>query len=213
MLPSALTFGGGLTVNPASAVADASPAVTVLGPLCVGDGVADGVRTISALDDAMVPGTTRTISVGQSTAPNGQADLSFTFAGPGDDRNSASLGLSNAPRLYVTQGGVGVDTPTPSHTLEVAGEVCALNVTTQSVRATDSDGRADGNQYYVGGPPGAYMEYSGGGTVIASRNLNRRIESILTGLTCKWEHWSDGVRYAGAWMGVNPFQARAGGAA
>ena len=112
----------GLSVGPAATISSAQSAANVLGALCVGNGVSDGTRILSALDGSMAVGSTRMLSVGQSATARNQGDLAFYLAGIGASTNYLSLGMYNAPQLYVTSTGVGIGTSAPAYKFDVTGD-------------------------------------------------------------------------------------------
>ena len=118
-----ITICGGVSIGSANTIASGQAAANVLGTLCVGNGIPDGTRIISALDSAAPPGATRSISIGQSASAMNQADLAFVYGGPGSANNYVSLGTYNNPQLFVTATGVS------ANTLSVSGNLTVANLT------------------------------------------------------------------------------------
>ncbi len=76
------------------------------GGIAILNGVNDYDRFISALDNAMTVGSQRNIAFGQSASTNNEAELIFTYAGPGSTSNTFGLGLYGAELITMTQNSV-----------------------------------------------------------------------------------------------------------
>jgi hypothetical protein len=95
-----------------------------VGKLLVGTST-DTTRLISALDGVTTVGSIRVLTLGSSSTPGNQAEISFNYQGNNSNNNRLHIGFhSNSQILNIYRSGnIGINTTNPTSTLDVNGNI------------------------------------------------------------------------------------------
>jgi hypothetical protein len=95
---------------------------TITGSLCLGNST-DTSRMISALNSSMATNTNTYITLGKSNDLNDQAEISFTYVGPGSGLNQLNFGFYGGVAMtLLANGNLGINCiPNNAYNLDVNG--------------------------------------------------------------------------------------------